>query len=83
MDRPICSILVGTDYFDGFTPDIIIGEDFTNLGQLGVQGEPLLDAVIEEILIGRSAAANYNTRELPAVYYSDQNDLLYQRMLNE
>jgi hypothetical protein len=72
-----------TDYFDGFTPDIVIGEDFANLGQLGVQGEPLLDAVINEILIGRSAAANYNTRELPAVFYSDQNDVLYQRMLNE
>ncbi|WP_299207889.1 S41 family peptidase [uncultured Dokdonia sp.] len=72
-----------TDYFDGFTPDIVIGEDFANLGQLGVQGEPLLDAVINEILLGRSAAANYNTRELPAVFFSDQNDILYQRMLNE
>ena len=72
-----------TDYFDGFTPDIVIGEDFANLGQLGVQGEPLLDAVIDEILLGRSAAANYNTQELPAVFYSDQNDVLYQRMLNE
>jgi C-terminal processing protease CtpA/Prc len=72
-----------TDYFDGFTPDIVIGEDFANLGELGVQGEPLLDAVIDEILFGRSAAANYNTRELPAVFYSDQNDVLYQRMLNE
>jgi len=72
-----------TDYFDGFTPDIVIAEDFANLGQLGVQGEPLLDAVINEILLGRSAAANYNTRELPAVFYSDQNDMLYQRMLNE
>ncbi len=72
-----------TDYFDGFTPDIVIGEDFANLGQLGVQGEPLLDAVIDEILLGRSAAANYNTRELPAVFYSDQNNVLYQRMLNE
>jgi carboxyl-terminal processing protease len=72
-----------TDYFDGFTPDIVIGEDFANLGELGVQGEPLLDAVIDEILLGRSAAANYNTRELPAVFYSDQNDVLYQRMLNE
>ncbi|MFC4632601.1 S41 family peptidase [Dokdonia ponticola] len=72
-----------TDYFDGFTPDIVIAEDFRNLGQLGVQGEPLLDAVINEILLGRSAAAHYNTRELPAVFYSDQNDVLYQRMLNE
>ena len=72
-----------TDYFDGFTPDIVIGEDFANLGQLGVQGEPLLDAVINEILLGRSAAANYNTRELPAVFFSDQNDISYQRMLNE
>jgi len=72
-----------TDYFDGFTPDILIAEDFANLGQLGVQGEPLLDAAINEILLGRRALPTYNTHELPAVFNSDQNDILYQRMINE
>jgi len=72
-----------TDYFDGFTPDIAIGEDFSNLGQLGVQGEPLLDAVIDEILLGRRPSTNVQTREVPSLYESDQNDVLYQRMINE
>ena len=72
-----------TDYFDGFTPDIQIAEDFSNLGQLGAQGEPLLDAVIDEILLGRRTSTDVETRELPAVFYSDQNDILYQRMMNE
>ncbi len=72
-----------TDYFDGFTPDIQIAENFANLGQLGVQGEPLLDAVIDEILLGRSAPADVNRREIPSLYESDQNDILYQRMINE
>lgn len=72
-----------TDYFDGFTPDIEIAENFANLGQLGVQGEPLLDAVIDEILLGRRPTIDVNTRETPSLFESDQNDILYQRMMNE
>lgn len=72
-----------TDYFNGFTPDIEIAENFANLGQLGVQGEPLLDAVIDEILAGRRPSSDVQTRETPSLYESDQNDILYQRMINE
>lgn len=72
-----------TDYFDGFTPDIQIAENFANLGQLGVQGEPLLDAVIDEILLGRRPSTDVQTRETPSLFESDQNDILYQRMINE
>ncbi|MEP0262692.1 S41 family peptidase [Dokdonia sp.] len=72
-----------TDYFDGFTPDIQIAENFANLGQLGVQGEPLLDAVIDEILLGRRPTIDVETRETPSLFESDQNDILYQRMMNE
>ncbi len=31
-----------TDYFDGLSPTITIGEDFGNLGILGDENEPLL-----------------------------------------
>ena len=69
-----------TDYFDGFTPDIEIAEDFTNYGQLGQQGEPLLDAAIDVILNGRSNA-QYNTTIQPSYYDTEQQDPLYQRMI--
>ncbi len=72
-----------TDYFDGFTPDVTIAEDFGNLGQLGFQGEPLLDAVLEEIFPGRSPNRDYNTVPMSSRFESDQNDPLYQLMLVE
>lgn len=71
-----------TDYFNGISPDIEIAEDFANYGQLGVPGEPLLDAAIQEILNGRSSR-NYNTRVQPSMYDSEQTDPLYQRMMVE
>ena len=39
-----------TDYFDGFTPEILIEEDFANPGVLGDENEPLLNAAINDIL---------------------------------
>lgn len=69
-----------TDYFDGFTPDLLIAEDFENFGQLGEQGEPLLDAAIDIILNGRSST-NYNTSIQRSIYDSEQEDPLYQRMM--
>lgn len=69
-----------TDYFDGFSPDLEIAEDFTNYGQLGVPGEPLLDAVIEEITNGRNSVNTYNNIERTPLFVTGQNDPLYQRM---
>lgn len=69
-----------TDYFNGFTPDIEIAEDFANYGQLGQQGEPLLDAAIDAILNGRSAR-DYNTNIQRSLFDTEQNDPLYQRMI--
>lgn len=71
-----------TDYFDGFTPDIEIAETFENLGQLGFEGEPLLDIAIEEITSTRRLR-NVNTLPNKILYDSDQNDPLYQRMMVE
>ena len=39
-----------TDYFNGLTPDIVLGEQFNNLGILGNQNEPLLAAAISRIM---------------------------------
>lgn len=39
-----------TDYADGLVPDIELSEDFSNLGILGNQNEPLLARAISEIL---------------------------------
>lgn len=71
-----------TDYFDGFTPDLEIAESFENLGQLGFQGEPLLDIAIEEITSTRSARSIHTTPDT-RLFESDQNELLYQRMMLE
>ncbi len=45
-----------TDYFNGFTPEISIAEDYSNLGVLGDPNEPLLNAAINDILGNRSAS---------------------------
>lgn len=39
-----------TDYSDGLIPNIELGEDFSNLGILGNQNEPLLARALSEIL---------------------------------
>lgn len=39
-----------TDYTDGLFPDILLKEDYTNLGILGDVNEPLLAAVLNDIL---------------------------------
>lgn len=70
-----------TDYFNGFIPDIEIAESFNNLGQLGFEGEPLLDIALEEITATRSASIIHNTIPDLSSFESDQNNPLYQRML--
>lgn len=69
-----------TDYFDGFSPDVEIAENFRNYGTLGVPGEPLLDAVLEEIINGRQNITRTSQREMTPLFETEQNDLLYQRM---
>ncbi|WP_345274782.1 S41 family peptidase [Flaviramulus aquimarinus] len=39
-----------TDYFNGLDPDIVLGEQFNNLGILGNVNEPLLAAAISRIM---------------------------------
>ncbi|OIQ28313.1 MAG: hypothetical protein BM564_09580 [Bacteroidetes bacterium MedPE-SWsnd-G2] len=45
-----------TDYFDGLTPDILVGENYGNLGILGSPDETLLAAALQHISgLGRTA----------------------------
>ncbi|MFB9052578.1 S41 family peptidase [Formosa undariae] len=43
------NVLGNTDYFDGLTPDILLSENYGNLGILGDLNEPLLAAAIADI----------------------------------
>ena len=50
-----------TDYFNGLTPDIELGEQFTNMGVLGDIDEPLLAEAISQIIAtGKSSNAKSN-----------------------
>ncbi|MFC5045965.1 S41 family peptidase [Aquimarina hainanensis] len=50
-----------TDYFDGFTPTIEVKENFSNLGKLGDENEPLLQAAINHITGKRKFQKNIYT----------------------
>ena len=54
-----------TDYIDGLFPDIDLNEDYTNLGVLGDENEPLLAAALDDIFTTRSP--NYNFEVLSEV----------------
>lgn len=69
-----------TDYFDGFSPDILIEEDSFNLGVQGEESDPLTMAAINAAL-GRSAMKDLNTEASHSLFESDQKDPLYQRMM--
>lgn len=61
-----------TDYFDGLTPDIILGEQINNLGVLGDKNEPLLAEAISQITgTGKSATKKSDYLNIT----NDSNDL--------
>lgn len=41
-----------TDYINGLSPDLLIGEEYDNLGTLGDPNEPLLEAALQSITSG-------------------------------
>lgn len=54
-----------TDYFNGLIPDILVGENFGNLGTLGDPNETLLSAALQHISgIGRSSYPTPTFKEL-------------------
>lgn len=68
-----------TDYFGGFTPEIELAEDFSNLGTLGDPNEPLLKAAIDNIL-GNRISANAKSLTLETIGESKMTLPNYQRM---
>ncbi|GAA4272374.1 hypothetical protein GCM10022258_16680 [Aquimarina gracilis] len=71
-----------TDYFDGFAPDVLIEEDFSNLGELGNEEEPLLKAAIDHIS-GTRQAKNYNVKGLENIGNSKMFSPNYEKMYVE
>ena len=70
-----------TDYFNGFTPEIQIIEDYTNLGILGNSNEPLLKAALDDINgIKLLNPKNIVTPSVDIIGNSSQDELDYQRM---
>ncbi|MFL1011230.1 S41 family peptidase [Flavisericum labens] len=59
-----------TDYFDGLTPDIILGEQNNNMGILGNQNEPLLAEAIADIT-GAGRSINKKTEYLEVTHGSE------------
>lgn len=71
-----------TDFIDGLTPDVELGEDYSNLGVLGDEREPLLEACLNEIFPGRSPD-RAPVEILEVVGESKQNSPLHQLMIAE
>ncbi|MBQ0734293.1 S41 family peptidase [Aquimarina celericrescens] len=68
-----------TDYFNGFAPEILVEEDFSNLGILGNTDEPLLKAALDHIS-GVRSFAQYNTQSLKNIGSSKMHLPNYERM---
>ncbi|WP_103865644.1 S41 family peptidase [Aquimarina sp. I32.4] len=71
-----------TDYFNGFAPNVQVDEEFSNLGILGDQNEPLLRAAIDNIL-GTRSAKSYFTQQLESVGNSKMFSPIYERMYED
>ncbi|RMA64626.1 S41 family peptidase [Ulvibacter antarcticus] len=71
-----------TDYVDGLTPNIELGEDYSNLGILGDANEPLLAVAIADI-VGQPRPFQKNLDKLEEISESKANSPIYQLMIAE
>lgn len=71
-----------TDYANGIAPDIVVPEDYTDLGVLGTPNENLLHQAILKIrgLSGKTSVSHKTNASYEVIYESDQNSPIYQRM---
>ncbi|QMU65410.1 MAG: peptidase S41 [Flavobacteriaceae bacterium] len=60
----------GTTAPGGFTPEIVLAEDYSNLGVLGERGEPLLDRAISYILTGARFSNQLTTPNMEEISHS-------------
>lgn len=75
-----------TDYANGIEPDIVVHEDYTNLGVLGDPSEPLLSTALNQIgaeLQRASDAENAEVFQFELVGESGMNSPIHQRMFTE
>jgi C-terminal processing protease CtpA/Prc len=71
-----------TDFVDGLAPDVMLDEDYTNLGILGDPNEPLLAAALAEIFPSPSPVLPYQSG-LEEISESKASSPLYQIMVAE
>jgi len=64
---------------DGFKPDVLAPEDYANLGQLGNQNEPLLNAALN-LITGAGKVSKFAKQPLTEVSNSKKNSLLNNTM---
>lgn len=69
-----------TDYVNGFTPEIELNEDRSDLGIIGDENEPLLQAAIQNITGGKIAPKTTNFDQTPLVGESGAFRKNYQLM---
>lgn len=74
-----------TDYANGIEPDILIQEDFNNLGVLGDPNEPLLSAALDQIAPGLVPFEypQQNPNAFKTIGESGMNSPVHQRMFVE
>ncbi len=72
-----------SDYFDGLIPDIPLPEDYSNLGVLGDENEPLLRVAIDHITGNIVVAVKSSSYEHEHIGDSDMMNPIYQRMFIE
>jgi C-terminal processing protease CtpA/Prc len=71
-----------TDFIDGLMPDVMIDEDYSNLGELGDVNEPLLAAALAEIFPSPSPILPFRSG-LEEISESKASSPLYQIMVAE
>ena len=71
-----------TDYTNGLIPDLELAEDYSNLGVLGNQNEPLLSAAISDI-IGIPQPISFKQATCEEVSERKASHILYQRMYQD
>ncbi|MFT6689317.1 MAG: carboxyl-terminal processing protease [Saprospiraceae bacterium] len=71
-----------TDYVDGLAPDVVVEENYSNLGVLGDVNEPLLAAALNEIFPSPMPQPRNNI-QFEEISESKANSPLYQLMIAE
>ena len=72
-----------TDYVDGLQPDILIAEDFENLGVLGDPNEPLLQAALNDINGISQKMPQQDFIPIDEIDFNSGQNPLYQKMFTD